>query len=833
MNTFKILFAGLAAVVAVSCTKNNDGPEGGSVELTASIIDCETKIAFDGESGSVTKTKWEESDKIWVRSNLQPASERGECFWTDASKISVDGKTAKFIGVVRNDGNLAAVYPYQYVNEASRSDKIILDVPQEKYLVENNCPYISNFSAAFWTDGSSTFSMKPLFGAMKISLTGSGEKILKIRIYDNNAKHSLCGTCNVVPDYSKGDVKSISFSSTSANSNMLQLTAKALKTLDSTPYVFYFIAPEGSFADGITISFFDAEDQLVKSLVSTKNNAIVRGSVRKMPNINVTDIPVPSDFSGGTGTEADPYLIANKADLLSLAEKVDSPATHVQYADKYYRQIAGIDLNGETFASIGLADYQFKGNYNGSGNVIDNCAVGGTGASGVFSYANGAVISDLCVTNRTNNSSGTNTGGIVGYATNCTVSDCEYTSGELTTSANVCGGIIGYANGGSVSGCKVSGKITATSARIGGIIGEAANNVIISGCSASGAVISGKNVVAAIVGEVTSATISGCTVTGSTVKGTSTDVAAVAGEVQLATISKCIVEGGSSISGTKWVGGVVGSIREGSIIKCKLRGTSKVTGSSCNVGGVLGGSFEPCQDVTIDNCYMQEKSHIKGAYYVGGIAGYLRPAASKTVVVINSGVGSGYIESTTSDNSSNPQSGDCCNGGICGWARASNSGSTIKIINCFAYMSGGGFPVDIQVDHPSIADIVGFVSGNSTGKIMVENCSGNLYLNDIVVNGVALSTWSASYRCGAIYGYLNSNFNTMTIKHNFYISGKQLELGSNSPDNVVISGNQGYSKDTFEDGSTVKNLLNAYVNSYAGPETLMTWSIYSNRPYIQ
>ena len=55
------------------------------------------------------------------------------------------------------------------------------------------------------------------------------------------------------------------------------------------------------------------------------------------------DGSIATAFAGGTGTESDPYQIANGAQLAYLASSVNSGET---YTGKYFVLTANIDLNG-------------------------------------------------------------------------------------------------------------------------------------------------------------------------------------------------------------------------------------------------------------------------------------------------------------------------------------------------------------------------------------------------------------------------------------------------------------------------------------------------------
>ncbi|MFO8067249.1 MAG: hypothetical protein R6U11_06680, partial [Bacteroidales bacterium] len=77
----------------------------------------------------------------------------------------------------------------------------------------------------------------------------------------------------------------------------------------------------------------------------------------------------------GSGTEVEPYIIANLSNLLWLSE-------NSQHWDKYYLQTADIDAsttstwnNDEGWIPIGTSVDPFTGNYNGDGYTIDGLHV--------------------------------------------------------------------------------------------------------------------------------------------------------------------------------------------------------------------------------------------------------------------------------------------------------------------------------------------------------------------------------------------------------------------------------------------------------------------------
>ena len=87
-------------------------------------------------------------------------------------------------------------------------------------------------------------------------------------------------------------------------------------------------------------------------------------------------------FSGGTGTQGDPWLIASQADLTALAEFLNSGNAATFDTENagvgnchgyYFKQTADIDLTGVTWEPIGYSgSYYFAGNYDGGGHSITN-----------------------------------------------------------------------------------------------------------------------------------------------------------------------------------------------------------------------------------------------------------------------------------------------------------------------------------------------------------------------------------------------------------------------------------------------------------------------------
>lgn len=131
-----------------------------------------------------------------------------------------------------------------------------------------------------------------------------------------------------------------------------------------------------------------------------------------------------SAFSGGSGTQADPYKISSQADLEQLARDVNSEGNEGnydanRYKGKYFKLTNDIALTGN-WAPIGTSTfYVFAGNFDGDGHIISNLTINQTEGfsyvSGLFGYVYTGRISNLHLTNVNTNSNAVNVGTIAAY----------------------------------------------------------------------------------------------------------------------------------------------------------------------------------------------------------------------------------------------------------------------------------------------------------------------------------------------------------------------------------------------------------------------------------
>ena len=222
-------------------------------------------------------------------------------------------------------------------------------------------------------------------------------------------------------------------------------------------------------------------------------------------------------YSGGSGTEADPYKIATLADLITLGN------TTADY-DKHFVLIADIDLAGQTFThaviapDISTADQfqgtPFTGTFDGKGHVIRNMVIDQPSKDhvGLFGRvtANGQIrnLGVVAV-----NVSGRNfVGGLVGRNELGTITSCYATGTVIGTGAYI-GGMVGYIEYGTIASCYATSEVSGSS-YVGSLVGESDNMATITSCYATGTVIGTGTYIGGLVGGNGSGPITSCYATG-------------------------------------------------------------------------------------------------------------------------------------------------------------------------------------------------------------------------------------------------------------------------------------------------------------------------------
>ncbi len=316
----------------------------------------------------------------------------------------------------------------------------------------------------------------------------------------------------------------------------------------------------------------------------------------------------------GSGTQEDPYLIANLNNLYWITQNEDKWSSS-------YKQTADIDAsstinwtwtdenseNAKGFKSIGNGSQSFWGNYDGQDHSIDGLYIERNTADNVGMFGNvyDATIKNLHLTNVN----------IRSY----------YDGNQANISYDYIGALVGTCSGSTIINCHSSGSVSGGGS-VGGLIGYTASSDInspsIENCSSS-CTVTGVSWVGGLIGSNSDAYVNNCNSTG-TVTGTSNiqgeDVSNIGGFVgyngYYSVISECYSTG--TVNGGNFVGGFAGTNNTSGISNCYSHGN--VSGNN-SIGGFIGYNDydENNNDPIVENCY--STGTVSGNSKVGGFLG--------------------------------------------------------------------------------------------------------------------------------------------------------------------------------------------------------------------
>lgn len=338
-------------------------------------------------------------------------------------------------------------------------------------------------------------------------------------------------------------------------------------------------------------------------------------------------------FSGGTGTQGDPWLIASQADLTALAEFLNSGNAETFDTENagvgnchgyYFKQTADIDLTGVSWEPIGYSGgYYFAGNYDGGGHSITNAVSTGKvdpegyATAGIFGWVAFGSVANLHVKNANFVATGQNNysyvGGIAGVCYGSSIKNCSVENSSLESrrnnnsnnNNNCAGSIVGYSTGGTFEKCAAENNQIRTMAYGGGFVGEvdddpdygagnsAFTNCYTANCSVSSKTddVQGVSLVGGFVGEMTDSalTVNNCYVYRAML---STEGTAVPGIKATGVFAGHLWGGGSSIVDTNCFFGACGITENAGTASEKTEEEFR----NGTVAGLLGDAFAQAGD---------------------------------------------------------------------------------------------------------------------------------------------------------------------------------------------------------------------------------------------
>ena len=215
-------------------------------------------------------------------------------------------------------------------------------------------------------------------------------------------------------------------------------------------------------------------------------------------------------YSGGSGTETDPWLISSVTDLQLLANTINDGKGVGNYYGYYFKQTADLDLSGiKNWDPIGYSEgCYFAGHYDGDGYTISNAKstgkndVGGYATAGIFGWVRKGSVSNLTVKNANFLATGDNNisyvGGVLAVADNCTVENCSVYNSKIESrrnpneNSNFAGGITGITDKSNFEKCASVGNTIRHGSFGGGFIGALdKNNSNFTNCYVANCIVTG------------------------------------------------------------------------------------------------------------------------------------------------------------------------------------------------------------------------------------------------------------------------------------------------------------------------------------------------------
>ncbi|MEN6386474.1 MAG: GLUG motif-containing protein [Phycisphaerales bacterium] len=349
-------------------------------------------------------------------------------------------------------------------------------------------------------------------------------------------------------------------------------------------------------------------------------------------------------YSGGSGTNTSPYLIATAEDINTLGS---TPADW----NKYFKMTADINMAGfadTQYKVIGDSSTKFTGTFDGNGHKIHklNCTTSSTEYLGIFGRAFNATIKKLGIEEINLSATGGNCGGLIAHATRCSISDC-YITGKIRGNFGI-GGLAGYQEQGIIKNCYstvlVSCSSTSTSP-VGCLVGVQSRGII-NNCYSTGNVTvltSGYDIET---GGLVGFCVQQSQITNSYATGMISGynyVGGFAGYIEPGvTIKNCYATG--AVSGNNYIGGFVGNNNSRYLSNCYAAGTVSSTTVS-ETGGFAG-----YNGYSLQNCFWDqeasEQSNGAGSGSVIGLTGKTTAEMKQMSTFSSAGWNIAYIYGT-------------------------------------------------------------------------------------------------------------------------------------------------------------------------------------------
>ncbi|MET3290902.1 UNVERIFIED_CONTAM: uncharacterized protein YjdB [Brevibacillus sp. OAP136] len=319
-----------------------------------------------------------------------------------------------------------------------------------------------------------------------------------------------------------------------------------------------------------------------------------------------------SDFSGGTGSKDNPYLIGTPEQLNNVRNYAN--------ANDYFKLTQNIDLSsyaaGAGWLPIATVGSPFYGHLDGDGFTITGLTINSGNAMGLFgSIGNSSTITNVTLENVSVKGLDS-VGGLVGRNAGGTIENSCVT-GSVTGPGTQTGGLVGLDSGGTITHSCFKGSVSGTQI-VGGLVGASSGGTTIESSFVTGNV-SGSSYVGGLVGTNSSGNIH-TSYASASLSGQSY-IGGLVGWNESGEIDNSSATG--DVNGTSYVGGLVGNngnasaSHSGKISNSSATGNVSGGGSDSYVGGLVGYN----DNGEISRSYAS--GTVNGAFDVGGLVGFL------------------------------------------------------------------------------------------------------------------------------------------------------------------------------------------------------------------
>ena len=332
-----------------------------------------------------------------------------------------------------------------------------------------------------------------------------------------------------------------------------------------------------------------AVGEAVITAAAEENDTHLAGSASYTITV-VAPAPVEPD-----GTEANPYLVSNAAELQGVAAKLVAGAT------TYFKLTANIDLAGTEWAPISTTETVEDAtvikaiNFDGCNYTISNAK------DALFSTLYGDV-KNLTVDGSAINAT-TTVGVIANHVKDAVIKDVEVKNSSIVSTAGEAGGAVGKVSIGILEGVKVACTVSGTQ-QLGVLVGRFEDGKI-KNCTVTGAINGTLYYIGGLVGLMT----------GGSVEGSSADVNA---------------ETASTAYGR--IGGFIGQVEGGSISTSHAAGSVTSKG---HYGAAFIGVLAKNNEIKVSKCYATGTVNLPSDVNKSGGAGFIGAVENDGTFIIS------------------------------------------------------------------------------------------------------------------------------------------------------------------------------------------------------